>query len=107
MDPSPFEVLEESKNIPSALTRRKHGFSRSDVVNAFHQAFELIGGTTRLALWANENPEKFYPLFAKLMPSTSLNVFADGNKVVVEHVLPPTQLDEHPQNVIENSSDAD
>jgi hypothetical protein len=107
MDESPFDVLEGSKNIPSAITRRRNGFSRLDVVNAFHQAFEIIGGTTRLALWANENPEKFYPLFAKLMPSTSLNIIADGNQVVIEHALPPTPLDEHPTDVIEHDNDAD
>jgi len=46
-------------------------FSRADVVNAFSSAFELIGGTTRLALWANENPGEFYKLFGKLLPSSS------------------------------------
>ena len=46
-------------------------FSRADVVNAFSSAFELIGGTTRLALWANDNPGEFFKLFGKLLPSSS------------------------------------
>lgn len=46
-------------------------FSRSDVVSAFQSAFELIGGTTRLALWANDNPTEFYRLFGKLLPSAT------------------------------------
>ena len=46
-------------------------FSRGDVVSAFQSAFELLGGTTRLALWANENPGEFYKLFGKLLPSSS------------------------------------
>jgi hypothetical protein len=37
---------------------------------AFQQAFELIGGVPRLALWADQNPSKFYPLFSKMIPQT-------------------------------------
>lgn len=48
-------------------------FSRSDVVNSFASAFTMIGGTTRLALWANENPGDFYKLFGKLLPSTTMS----------------------------------
>ena len=50
---------------------RNPKFSRADVVSAFQSAFELIGGTTRLALWANENPTEFYKLFGKLLPSAT------------------------------------
>ena len=46
-------------------------FSRADVVSAFQSAFELIGGTPRLALWANDNPTEFYKLFGKLLPSAT------------------------------------
>lgn len=59
-----------------------------DVVSAFQQAFDLIGGTTRLTLWANQNPDKFYPLYAKLMPSTAINIQTDGNQLIIEHAFP-------------------
>jgi len=53
---------------------RNDRFTRADVVNAFSTAFEMIGGVTRLALWANENPGEFFKLYSKLLPSTNLNI---------------------------------
>lgn len=37
---------------------------------AFQQAFDLIGGVPRLALWADQNPDKFYSLYSKLIPTS-------------------------------------
>jgi hypothetical protein len=44
----------------------------SRAARAFQQAFELIGGVPRLALWADQNPSKFYTLFSKMIPATAL-----------------------------------
>lgn len=70
----------DSKRISVPKTNK---FSRSDVVNSFASAFTMIGGTTRLALWANENPGDFYKLFGKLLPSTTMSEIVhrreDGN----------------------------
>ena len=38
--------------------------------DAFQNAFELIGGIPRLALWADKNPTAFFSLYSKLIPST-------------------------------------
>jgi len=43
----------------------------SKAARAFQQAFEMIGGVPRLALWADQNPTKFYTLFSKLVPATA------------------------------------
>jgi hypothetical protein len=43
----------------------------SRAAQAFQQAFELIGGVPRLAHWAHQNPGKFYPLYSRLVPSTT------------------------------------
>jgi hypothetical protein len=43
----------------------------SKAARAFQQAFEMIGGVPRLALWADQNPTKFYSLYSKLVPSTA------------------------------------
>ena len=69
-----YETLEalsrlRRKNLVIPKTQR---FSRAEVVNSFVTAFEVIGGTTRLALWANENTTEFYRLFGKLIPSSSI-----------------------------------
>lgn len=75
----PFPNAEETLARLAALRRTKlplpknHNFSRADVVRAFTSAFELIGGTTRLALWADENPTEFYRLFGKLLPASSIH----------------------------------
>jgi hypothetical protein len=37
---------------------------------AFQEAFDMIGGTLRLAKWADKNPDKFYQLYSKLVPAT-------------------------------------
>lgn len=38
--------------------------------DAFQQAFDLIGGVPRLALWADKNPTAFFALYSKLIPSS-------------------------------------
>lgn len=43
----------------------------SKAAKAFQQAFDLIGGVPRLALWADQNPSKFYSLYSKLVPATA------------------------------------
>jgi hypothetical protein len=90
-----FDIIEQQTEIPRRLKVAQDGFSRSDVINAFRDAFQVIGGTTRLALWANANPDKFFPLYAKLLPSTSFN-FGDTGQQVIIHAIPPTALDAHP-----------
>ena len=42
--------------------------SRAKVAEVFDDAFEMIGGVSRLAWWANENPGEFFKLYSKLMP---------------------------------------
>jgi hypothetical protein len=96
-DDRTFDIIEAKSAIPSGLTKKNDGFTRSDVVNAFQRAFIMIGGVPRLALWANANPDKFFPLYAKLMPSTSINI-GDNAQVQIVHALAPTELDRHPEN---------
>ena len=100
-DPT-FEVLEaitDRKHPVPAVTRKRDGFTRQEVVNAFARAFEMIGGVERMALWANQNPDKFYVLYSKLLPSTAINIGQAG-LVVIQHSIAPTPLDQHPE--IEN-----
>lgn len=102
MDPKPPATMpavltslsDGSTKIPP-LTRARDGFTRNDVANAFQNAFVMIGGVSRLALWANKNPDKFYPLYSKLMPSTTINI-GDNAQVIIEHAIPRGELDKHP-----------
>lgn len=77
------------------LKRQRDGFSRQDVVNSFARAFEMIGGVQRLALWANQNPDKFYPLYSRLLPSAAISIGTQG-QVIIQHAIAPTELDIHP-----------
>jgi hypothetical protein len=56
--------LINGNKLPAPLRSQK-------AAKAFQQAFELIGGVPRLALWADRNPDKFYPLYSKLVPQTA------------------------------------
>lgn len=73
---------------------RGANFNRAQVVQAFDNAFQLIGGTPRLALWADENPKEFYKLYAKLLPSQSTSSLGESTDIVVKHILPKSPLDE-------------
>lgn len=72
-------------------------FSRKEVVNAFHQAFDLIGGIPRLALWANANETDFYRLYARLLPSQNSSALGEQAVLRIEIAIPPSPLDEPPQ----------
>jgi hypothetical protein len=58
-----------SVKLPRALRNQK-------AAESFQDAFELIGGTARLALWADKNPDKFYQIFGKQMAPTMAPVLA-------------------------------
>lgn len=68
--------LEISKELASLLSRDMLGealpspLRTNRAAKAFEQAFELIGGVPRLALWADRNPSKFYAMFSKMIPAT-------------------------------------
>jgi hypothetical protein len=97
-DQRAFDIIEaqaERRTPIPTLSRRVEGFNRADVVMAFQRAFLQIGGVQRLAIWANANPDKFFPLYARMAPSTSLQI-GDNAQIQIVHALPPTPLDQHP-----------
>lgn len=47
---------------------KSEGVTRRDVSQAFQHAFEMIGGVSRFALWADQNPSDFYKLYARMLP---------------------------------------
>ena len=73
---------------------RNKDFSRKQVVEAFHSAFELIGGVPRLALWGHQHETEFYKLYSKLLPSQASSALGEANELVIRHVLPRGALDE-------------
>jgi len=80
--------------LPKNFSKARDGFSRHQVVDAFQQAFEMIGGVQRLVLWAHENPGDFFRLYAKLLPATTVSL-GDSGKYEIVHSIAPTALDNH------------
>lgn len=73
----------------------KKEFDKRKVLEAFHEAFDLIGGVPRLAYWAHQNPNEFFKLYGKMLPAgASIDVNTSG-EIIFKHVLPPSKLDQH------------
>jgi len=66
--------------------------SREAVDRSIHDVFHLMGGVARMAAWAEENPDKFYPLYCKLMSPASANTGKNG-PLTIEHAVPRSPLD--------------
>lgn len=76
--------------IPKEYVFRKHDVT--SVSAALHGAFELMGGVPALVHWAKNNPDKFMPLYAKL-----LGAEGDGKQapttIIVQSAIPQSPLD--------------
>ena len=81
-------LAQVAENPFPVLNKRNTGFNRQEITNAFHNAFEMVGGVTRLAIWADHNPGEFYKLYAKLLPSSSQVDLTGEQTITVRHVLP-------------------
>jgi len=100
----PFMTQEEFEAMNQTLTQLAEGnskvtritkreFAKQKVMDAFHDAFDLIGGVPRLAYWAHQNPTEFYKLYGKMLPAgASIDLNASG-EIIFRHVLPPSKLD--------------
>ena len=90
------ETLSDLADRPGATVKvpRSPDLKRSQVVNAFQDAFQLIGGTPRLAIWGHENPTEFYRLWSKLAPRQVEQEMKHEGGVVVKHILPRGKLDQ-------------
>ena len=75
-------------NVPRELHRKQ-------VVNAFVDAFEMIGGVPRLSHWADQHPSAFYKLYARLLPTTAQTQLEHSGEILIKHVIPRGPLDEN------------
>ena len=90
------EAMHDIAEAPGTVLRipRNKDFSRKQVVQAFQDAFDLIGGVPRLAVWAHTNPTDFYKLYSKMLPSQASSALGESNEMVIKHVLPKSTLDQ-------------
>src|SRR5436305_10378575 len=81
-----FKELAESGKSLTRLPRRE--FSRRRVLEAIDEAFQLIGGVPRLAIWAHVNPTEFYKLWGKTIPAASQMEIMGHMTHVIRPALP-------------------
>jgi hypothetical protein len=73
----------------------KRGRDRERFMAALAEAFEIIGGVPRLALWADRNQTEFYKILSKQVPGlvqNALMVKASGPVTIVS-AIPQSVLD--------------
>ena len=97
-----FEVMSNAHQRRLTIPRSS-AFSRKQIVGAFHDAFELIGGVPRLAAWAHTHPTEFYKLYARLLPNQAQVDFGNDGVLKIVHSIAPTALD-GPRELIEGQS---
>jgi len=94
------EVFAEAVSGGKSLLRLpKRPFDRQRVLHALDEAFELIGGVPRLAMWAHVNPTEFYKLWGKTIPQSNM---LDVMGKIEHHILPalpPSPLDDLPEHM--------
>lgn len=89
-----LEDLSKQENLKFLKVFPKKGaLSRTAVIEAFHDAFQQIGGVSRLSLWADTHPEEFFKLYARLLPPASHPDMDGSREFIVRHILPPSALD--------------
>lgn len=76
--------------IPADYVFKKR--DRETVSVAIHSAFELIGGLPAFMQWGANNPDKFYALWSKLLPSETETPIG-GNTFVFNTAIPSNPLD--------------
>lgn len=86
-----FSDLAESGKSLTRLPRRD--FSRRQVLEALDEAFQLIGGVPRLAMWAHVNPTEFYKLWGKTIPAASQMEVMGKLTHIIRPALPRSALD--------------
>src|SRR5688572_14182839 len=91
MDSVLSDVARTCKTVVQAPRRK---FERDKFLNAMNEAFELIGGVPRLALWADRNETEFYRLYAKTIPQASLLDIQGKMQMQILPALAPSALDQ-------------
>ena len=93
------QIAEVPKSNAALKFTHRTKVTRQDVVNAFTNAFYMIGGVDRLALWADQNPGEFFKLYGKLMPPANSDLLDGNREFIVRHALPAPVMETGPKPV--------
>lgn len=90
------EFLSDQAKVSLGMNRiPRKGAQRERFMQALAEAFEIVGGVPRLALWADKNYGEFAKLLGKQVPGlvqNALLVKASGNVTIVS-AIPASPLD--------------
>lgn len=99
------EILSDAAKATNGMNRVPRKYAQKErFMSAMSEAFEIIGGVPRLALWADRNPTEFYKILSKQIPGlvqSSFSIKANGPVTIVS-AIPESFLDAEPSKVIEN-----
>jgi hypothetical protein len=82
------EDVDSPHLVPSNIKKRS---DRKEIEAAFTAAFQMVGGTSRLAMWADANYGEFVKIFSRLLPKESLH--QHSGEVIIRPPIPPSPLD--------------
>jgi hypothetical protein len=68
-------------------------FDREKFLAAIGEAFDLIGGVPRFAIWADQNQTEFYKICAKTIPQAQMLDIMGKLQHIIRPALPPSPLD--------------
>lgn len=89
----PFKLFRDDITLEEiAFKRTKLADKKEKVGEAFQDAFELVGGVPRLALYADENYGDFLRHYAKMIPRE--NEMKHSGEIFIRPALPPSPLDD-------------
>jgi hypothetical protein len=92
-------LSEQAKKAKGVLVAPRRPFDRKRFLDAMAEAFEVIGGVPRLAIWADSNPTEFYKLMGKTIPQANLLDIQGKMQMQILPAMPPSPLDDEPIDV--------
>lgn len=97
----PAKVAGSFNQIPKKQAQKQR------VIQALAEAFEIVGGVPRLALWADKNYGEFMKIIGKQIPvlvQNSIGIQANGPVTIVS-AIPRSDLDGEEPKVLENDAE--
>lgn len=83
-------LSDEAKTCRTVVSPPKKKFDREKFLSAMDEAFTVIGGVPRMALWADRNLTEFYKLMGKTIPQAQmLDIMGKMTHQILPALPPP------------------
>lgn len=82
----------------------KRGSQRERFLQGLAEAFEIVGGVPRLAMWADKNYGEFAKILGKQVPGLVQNAISvkTNGPVTIVSAIPPSFLDGEQEKVVDD-----